>query len=125
MLLKRKLFSYSDFCVRYGFLHPFKTNIGTMTFQDIMVSYTMKVIESGLDIAWEKQTYFDIKFKFRTSAENSFRILELRYFIGVWWIFGGGVVLSVFVFYIEMSMQKIYNLRSVLKIQLPTLKNKK
>lgn len=64
-LLKRKLFSYSDICLDYGFLYPFISNDDRPAFNEIFRYFAIKTSENGLIFAWEQRTYFDDKFKFR------------------------------------------------------------
>lgn len=85
MLLTRKLFSFSKECLLYGFLYPFKMYSGYTILQDIVTTYIMKVIESGLDFAWEELSYQDIKFKFQTDFDKSeVQVLGFPYFEVAW-----------------------------------------
>uniref|UniRef100_T1GKK9 Uncharacterized protein n=1 Tax=Megaselia scalaris TaxID=36166 RepID=T1GKK9_MEGSC len=88
-LLNRKLFSFSDVCPRYAFLYPFNLRNGHKFLQEILTSFTLKVIEAGLDLAWEEM------------SNKSFEILGFKYFETVWWILIVGIILSILTFEIN------------------------
>lgn len=104
-LLKRKLFSYPDFCPEYGFVYPFYLLQRIRPLREIFASFTLKVIESGLDFAWEERSYMDINFKFRKSVEDFFHPLGIDYFKIIWWIFIFGIALGILSFCVEMFVQ--------------------
>lgn len=105
MLLKRKLFSFSEICTEYGFLYPFIIFDSNEILKDVFISFTLSVIESGLDLAWEKLSYIDINFKFRKDYEGKhFHILGFEYFEVTKWILLIGIISSILVFCVEYKM---------------------
>lgn len=65
MLLKKKLFSFSNICPAKGFIFLTQLNIGLRfqtKFNEILSQYSIKIKESGLDYIWEMKTYRDIRF---------------------------------------------------------------
>lgn len=107
MLLKRKLFSFSNVCSDFGYIYPFYFYDISNILQDIFSSYTLKVTESGLDLAWEEKSYYDIKFKFRTDFDEiPWQVLELQFFEVIFWIFFTGISLSILVFIAEMVKRR-------------------
>lgn len=107
MLLTRKLFSYSNICPEYGFIYPIDLYEKTKILKDIFTSFTLKVIESGLVIAWERFSYSDIKFKYQTDfGVTSLQILGFSYFEVPCWILTFGIVMSSLVFVVEKCIAK-------------------
>lgn len=106
-LLKRKLFSYSEICPEYGFVYPFSIDLGKRALKEIVALFTMKIIESGLDFAWEERTYLDINFKLQNIQEHLFRPLGFQYFQYIWIICAFGIGLSVLSFCIEILVRHL------------------
>lgn len=103
MLLERKYFTYSDFCTDYGYLYPFFIPPGHKILRESVNSYILKVIESGLDFAWEERSYLDINFKVHTNNdESNFQILGFEYFEVSWWIIVLGIFSALLVFFVEV-----------------------
>lgn len=108
-LLERKLFSYSDFCSEYGFLYPFFFHDGQKILTETIKCFTLKVLESGLDFAWQELSYLDINFRLHKNINENFQILGFGYFEISWWIIGVGIILAVLVFFVEVLKDKFKN----------------
>lgn len=94
-------------------MYPFSTPDGELILREIFIEFTLKVIESGLDVGWEELSYVGIKFKFRKSfGEQDFTVLGFAYFEVCWWILAIGIVLSLLAFLAEF-ISKTYKGRSL------------
>lgn len=109
MLLKRKLFKFSQFCSEYSFIYPLDLYGCKLLLQDFIKFFTLNVVESGLDIAWEQFTYNDIHFKFYPDINSSpIQTLRLEYFEVAWWILTFGITLSSITFLFEILFKNLY-----------------
>uniref|UniRef100_T1GKL0 Uncharacterized protein n=1 Tax=Megaselia scalaris TaxID=36166 RepID=T1GKL0_MEGSC len=74
-LLSRKLFSFSKICPTYGYIYPFFIDGSEKVLKEIVSFFTLKVLENGLDLAWEELSILDMKLKFKKDYKNSFQVL--------------------------------------------------
>lgn len=106
-LLQRKLFSYSKICPKNGFIYPFFHHDKLYILSNVFSSFTLKVLESGLDYIWELYSYLDIKFKYkREEVQHSWTVLGFKYFEVTWWILFVGIFSSILVFIFEIWYSK-------------------
>lgn len=111
LLLKRKLFSYTNICPTCGFVYPINPDVESPDMEEMFSYFTIRAQECGLTYIWTQFTYYDVKFKFLRMEIRSWKVIGFKFFEVTWWIGGVGMILSLVVFAAEIAIFKVCNVK--------------